>query len=234
METMSRSWGWLRMRLAAARLLNDCSGIAATEFAMIVPIMLVIFFGTVEISSGVAVDRKVTLLARTLSDVTSQAAPLTQSQSWSTVDDTYLQNVFTAGIAILQPYPASPVKLTISEIYVDSTGKVATIQWSRAATIASGATQATLVASSPSRSAGNDVTSIVPTALMVKQTYLIFSEVSYLYTPTIGYVMAKKPGVTLSDVAYNRPRQVVCVVYITPNPTLPPPDPVTGQQCPTR
>jgi Flp pilus assembly protein TadG len=217
------------MRLAAARLLNDCSGIAATEFAMIVPIMLVIFFGTVEISSGVAVDRKVTLLARTLSDLTSQAAPPTQSQSWSTVDDTYLQNVFTASIAIFQSYPASPSQVTISEIYVDS-NKIAKIQWSKAATFASGATQATLVASS--RNTGDVVTSTVPPALLVKQTYLIFSEVKYLYTPAIGYVVAKS-GVTLSDVAYTRPRQVVCVVYITPNPTLPPPDPVTGQQCPT-
>ena len=213
METMSRSRVWLRMRLAAARLLNDCSGIAATEFAVIVPIMLVIFFGTVEISSGVAVDRKVTLVARTLADVTSQAPPPTQSQSWSTVDDTYLQNVFTATIAILQPYAASPVKLTLSEIYVDSTGKVATIQWSKAATIASGATQATLVASS--RNLGDDVTSIVPPALLVKQTYLIFSEVSYLYTPAIGYVMAKA-GVTLHDFTYTRPRQSLCVTYPAP------------------
>ena len=39
---------------------------------MIVPLMLVMFFGTVEFSSGVAVDRKVTLMARTLSDLTSQ------------------------------------------------------------------------------------------------------------------------------------------------------------------
>ena len=35
--------------------------------------MLVMFFGTVEFSSGVAVDRKVTLMARTLSDLTSQS-----------------------------------------------------------------------------------------------------------------------------------------------------------------
>jgi Flp pilus assembly protein TadG len=209
METMSRSRVWLRMRLAAARLLNDSSGIAATEFAVIVPIMLVIFFGTVEISSGVAVDRKVTLVARTLSDLTSQAPPPTQSQSWSTVDDTYLQNVFTATIAILQPYPASPSKVTLSEIYVDS-NKIAKIQWSKAATFASGATQGTLVASS--RAAGDIVTSVVPPALLVKQTYLIFSEVSYLYTPTVGYVMGSS-GVTLTDTAYTRPRQVLCVIY---------------------
>jgi Flp pilus assembly protein TadG len=238
METMSTSRLWLRTRLAASRLLNDCSGIAATEFAMIVPIMLVIFFGTVEISTGVAVDRKVTLVARTLSDLTSQAAPPTQAQSWSTVDDNYLQNVFTASIAILNPYAADPAQLTISEVYVDST-KTATIQWSRAATIAPGATQVTLVPCGatqatlvPCHTPGENITNKMPPALLVPQTYLIFSEVSYNYAPLgVGYVM--KTNVMLRDVAYTRPRQVVCVVYITPNPTLPPPDPVTGQQCPT-
>jgi hypothetical protein len=119
------------------------------------------------------------------------------------------------------------VKATVSEIYVDSNGK-ATIKWSKAAIIAPNATQATLTTSS--HNPGDPVTTL-PTALAVKQTYLIFSEVSYLYVPTVGYVMAKS-GVNLTDVAYARPRQVVCVVYATPNPTQPPPDPITGQQCP--
>ena len=52
----------------------------------------------------------------------------------------------------------------------------------------------------------------MPSALAVGGTYLIFSEVSYLYTPAVGYVMAKA-GITLSDVAYTRPRQSTCVIY---------------------
>ena len=63
---------WFRLRRSAAKLSKDCRGVAATEFVMIVPLMLVMFFGIVELSSGVAVDRKVTLVARTLSDLTSQ------------------------------------------------------------------------------------------------------------------------------------------------------------------
>src|SRR6267143_6258649 len=99
MKKMSMSPIWLRLRRCAVDLLEDRSGIAATEFAVIVPVMLVMFFGTVEFSSGVAVDRKVTLMARTLSDLTSQAL--------NSVNDTYLQNAFTASIAIVTPYPAT-------------------------------------------------------------------------------------------------------------------------------
>jgi Flp pilus assembly protein TadG len=198
MKTMSKIWR--RVRLSAVRLSTDCSAIAATEFAVIVPIMLVLFFGTVEFSSGVAVDRKITLVSRTLSDLTSQSSAIA-------ITDNYLQNVFTASISILTPYLATPTNATISEIYVDSS-KVAKIQWSKSATIANGATQATLATSS--HAAGDIVT--VPPSLLVKQTYLILSEVSYVYVPTIGYVMAKT-GVTLSDFAYTRPRQFSCLTY---------------------
>jgi Flp pilus assembly protein TadG len=189
---------WFAAHRKARDLARDRSGLAATEFVIIVPMMLVMFFGTVEFSSAVAVDRKVTLIARTLSDLTSQAL--------SSVDDLYLQNVFTASIAIIAPYGSTPTKAQITEIYVDS-NKVAKVQWSKAATIATGATQASLATST--HNAGDVVT--IPPELQVAKTYLILSEVSYLYTPTVGYVMTS--GVTLSDVAYTRPRQNTCVMY---------------------
>jgi hypothetical protein len=89
------------------------------------------------------------------------------------------------------------------------------------------ATHATLTAST--HSPGDDVTSQVPAALLVKQTFLIWSEVSYLYTPAVGYVTVKT-GVTLSDFAYSRPRQFSCLTYnsgipvITPHPLARRPD----------
>jgi|SRR5947209_4036504 Flp pilus assembly protein TadG len=205
MKSISRNW--LRLPPQALDLLTDCRGIAATEFAVIVPIMLVMFFGTVEFSSGVAVDRKVTLVARTLSDLLSQSLPTAPNSTSATVDDTSLQNVFTASIAIVNPYTAAPVKAQLTEIYVDS-NQVAKVQWSKAATIGTNATQATLAPSS--RNAGDIIS--VPTTLLTRQTYLLFSEVSYLYTPAVGYVMGMS-GVTLTDVSYTRPRQVVCVTY---------------------
>lgn len=185
---------------SVAALGHDRRGLAAVEFAFIVPLMLVMFLGTVEFSSGVAVDRKVTLMARAASDLTSQA---------TAVVDTDLQNFFSAAVGIMTPYDASPTKITLSEIYIDNSN-IARIQWSKAGTIATGATQATVTTST--RSQGDVVTSLVPASLLIAGTYLIFSEVSYKYMPTIGYVMAKS-GINLSDVAYTRPRQSLCVNY---------------------
>jgi Flp pilus assembly protein TadG len=177
---------WLRMRRSARDLHSDTKGIAAIEFAMIAPLMLVLFFGTVEFSSGVAVDRKVTLMARTLSDLTSQN---------SSVTATRLTNIFNASTGIMTPYSATPVKSTITELYVDPTTKVAKVQWSTGAA-----------------PRGSGTTVAIPAALAIGGTYLIFSEVSYLYTPAVGYVM-NKTGIDLKDFTYTRPRQSKCVDY---------------------
>ena len=172
----------------AKDLSRDDRGVAATEFAMIVPLMLVMFFGTVEVSSGVAVDRKVTLIARTLSDLTSQS---------TTVTDSDLTNFFAASNGIMTPYSSTPTQATISQIYIDPSTLQARVQWSKG---------------SAPRSQGSNVT--IPAALAVGGNYLIYSEVSYQYVPVVGYVMAKA-GINLSDTAFTRPRQSTCVLYNT-------------------
>ena len=183
---MSVSAIWLRARSSVADFVADRSGIAATEFAVIVPVMLVMFFGMVEFSSGVAVDRKVTLMARTLSDLTSQS---------TSVSSTDMTNFFAASNAIMTPYSTTPIKSTVTELYIDPSTLAARVQWSKG---------------SVPRTAGTTIT--IPSALAIAGTYLIFSEISYLYTPTVGYVMGKA-GITLSDTSYTRPRQSTCVLF---------------------
>ena len=172
----------------AGDLSRDNRGVAATEFAMIVPLMLVMFFGTVEVSSGVAVDRKVTLMARTLSDLTSQS---------TSVSDSDLTNFFAASNGIMTPYSSTPTMATISELYIDPSTLQARVQWSKGSAV---------------RSQGSTVA--IPAALAAGGSYLIYSEVSYLYVPVVGYVMAKA-GINLSDATFTRPRQSTCVLYNT-------------------
>jgi len=159
---------------------------------MILPIMLVLFFGTVEMSNGVAVYRNVTLMAHTLSDLTSQSISV-----GSTTD---LPNFFAASTGVMTPYSAASISQTITEIWVNPSGQ-ARVQWSNgSAPLTPGTNFANL-----------------PANLAVANSYVIFSQVSYLYTPAIGYVVSKT-GITLSDFAYTRPRVFACVLY---DPTLP-------------
>jgi Flp pilus assembly protein TadG len=184
---------WSRLCHSARDLRDDCRGVAATEFAMIVPIMLIAFFGTVEFCSAVAVDRKVTIMARTLSDLTSQ-------NIW--VDATATNNIFSASTAIMTPYSASsptPLNSRLSELYIDPNTLAARVQWS----VGQGLTALAV---------GSPVT--IPASLAVGGTYLIYSEVNYQYVPTVGYVLARS-GIALSDVSYTRPRQSLCVLWNT-------------------
>jgi Flp pilus assembly protein TadG len=196
---------WFRARCSAAALIEDRSGVVAIEFAMIVPIMLVLFFGTLELSSGVAVDRKVSLIARTISDLTSQNKAVITSQ---------VAGFFNASGAIMTPYSGTPTNAVVTELFVDPSTLKARVQWSQA------------YQGGVARAIGSTVA--IPTALAIGGTYLIYGEVNYLYTPTIGYVMSKA-GVTLSDVSYTRPRQSLCVFYNPSNPASLPPD----TSCPT-
>ena len=183
---------WLRARALAEAFLIDCRAIAATEFAVIVPIMLVMFFGTVEMSNGVAVYRKVTLMAHTLSDLTSQSV---------TVQASDLTNFFAASTGIMTPYSTTTLSQTITELWVNPSQQ-ARVQWSSGA----GALAAGTVVS-------------IPSQLATANTYVIYSQVSYHYTPVVGYVMAKA-GITLSDTSYTRPRQSHCVLF-SPQTTCP-------------
>ncbi|MGO3928548.1 TadE/TadG family type IV pilus assembly protein [Rhodopseudomonas pseudopalustris] len=194
---------WVDARRCGERLARDRSGLAATEFAFIVPLMLLMFFATVEISTWVAVDRKVTLVSRTLSDLVSQATSVT---------DKDLPNVFLASYGVLAPYPTDTAEATISEIYVNQAG-VAKVQWSKTATVAQSGGNPTAKFAAPKRKPGDTLTTL-PDGLKVKDTYLILSEVNYQYTPAVGYFLAKT-GVKLADESYTRPRQSLCVLYDT-------------------
>ena len=173
-------------RLFAGLARNE-RGSAAVEFAVIVPIMLTLFFGVVEFSSGIAVDRKVTLVGRTLSDLTSQSTCVTQSD---------LDGFTITAKAIMTPYSTTPLLSTITQVYVDN-NLDAKVSWSKG---------------SAPRGNGSGVS--IPTGLKVKETYLIMAEVEYLYKPMggVNYVMSSA-GVNLKDQTYTRPRQAASVTF---------------------
>jgi len=168
------------MYLRLIGLMNDQRGVSAVEFAMLLPLMMTMYLGTVEVSQGVAINRKVTITARTLGDL------VTQSTSVNTAD---LANVMAASSAVMTPFPTATLTAKVSAVDIDGAG-AAKIAWSYAL-------------NTTARSKGSTVT--VPAALAVPNTELIWSEVSFHYTPTIGYVVTG--SLTLSDQNYTRPRQ---------------------------
>jgi Flp pilus assembly protein TadG len=160
-------------------LVRDQRGVSAVEFAMLLPLMITLYLGAVEISQGVGIDRKVTLTTRTVADLASQV---------SSINNSDMTNLLNASAAVIVPYDTTKLKVTVSQVTIDSTG-VAKIAWSD-------------TLNGTARSVGSTVT--LPTALNVPSTSLIWSEVSYSYKPTIGYVVTGT--LNLADQIYMRPR----------------------------
>ena len=162
------------------RFAIDQSGVSAVEFAILLPLMLTMYLGGVEISQAVSANRKTTMVAHTIGDLTAQASNV------STADMT---NVLNAGAAVAYPFPSSNLRVTVTSVCIDSTGTIATVAWSRTLN----GTAHTGV-----------VTSSIPTALRVPSTSLIWGEASYAYRPTIGWTITGT--LNLSDRFFLRPR----------------------------
>lgn len=200
------------VQLHLAKFWRHAEGLAAVEFAMILPVMLVTFFGTIGVTSAISIDRKVTLIARTLSDLTSQG---------DSVSDTQIQNFFAIGNAMLMPYsaaqnPASggPLKATITEVYINPTTGAARVQWSKGDSPRS---VGDVVTTMPADLIGKDATNKI-----LPNQYFILSEVSYLYAPSILPGIASVP---LGESTYTRPRVTTSYACVRLNSATP---------CPTR
>ena len=175
-----------RLRRPFRRFRRDERGVSAVEFAMLLPLMVTLYLGAVEVSQGVAINRKVTLTSRTVADLVSQASAISLSD---------MSSLLKASVAVIAPYDASPLKVTVSQVKIDSNGN-ATVDWSE-------------TYQGTKRGKGSSVT--LPSALKVNDSYLIWSEVSYNYVPTIGYVVTG--AMNLTDQIYMRPRLSDKVVY---------------------
>ena len=170
------------MPQALRRWLRDRRGVSAVEFALLAPVMIALYFGCVEISDGVSVDRKVSLTAAALANLTAQV---------TTISSTEMTNILDASAKIISPYSSGNLKSVVSCLKIDSTGK-ATVQWSE-------------TRNGTKRAAGSTYTFTSATsALAVPSTWLILAEVSYAYTPVVGYTITGT--LNLSDQLFMAPR----------------------------
>jgi len=163
----------------ARRFAGDLRGVSAVEFALVLPLMITLYLGGVEVSQAITASRKATLVSRTVTDLASQVASISNAS---------MNDILNASSAIISPFAPADLKVTVSCVTIDANGK-ATIAWSD-------------TLNGTARAVGSGVT--LPSALNVANTSLIWSEVQYDYKPTIGYVITGT--LSLKDQMYMRPR----------------------------
>lgn len=173
------------------------SGVAAVEFALMVPAMMSVWVGMVVATDALTADKKVTLLARTLADLTTQMQAISQTDA---------DSVFQATESVLWPQPADKLGMRLISLDIDGDGKVF-VDWSVVPTNSVLRGSYTAIARCTSFAD-------LPAALRVPRTSIVLAEVQMDYKASVatqvvdqlfkGTVNGQMP---LGDKLYMRPRQ---------------------------
>lgn len=163
------AWHRLLARLRAFRLRED--GIAAVEFALILPIMLLLYIGSVETSALISMDRKLQTASGALGDLVAR--------SNTTISADTLKDYFLAAAGIMTPNPTADLRQVVTQIRVAADG-TATVMWSRQY-------QNGIMSVGTKHRANTGFT--LPAAMrdIAKSNYVIVSESSYDYPPLYGF-----------------------------------------------
>jgi Flp pilus assembly protein TadG len=154
----------LKCRWHLRRFVRHREGMSAVEFAIVLPFMLLLYIGGVELADGLAIQFRVTETARTVTDLTTQ---------YVSIDSATMSSILGASAEVVAPYPSANMIVTVSEITTNGAGQ-GTITWSCSL-------------NGTPRPQNQSVT--LPTALQTANITLIWGEVTYPYAPGMGYTI---------------------------------------------
>lgn len=126
---------------------RDSRGIAAIEMAFIMPFLLFLYFGLVDLTSLISLNRKVTYAASVVDDLVTQNTTTVTS---STMDD-----YFNAATLVMKPTSISGVRVEIYQFR--NVGGVVTNQWSKKSTGGSACSTPSTAGMTNLMTDGNDI-----------------------------------------------------------------------------
>ena len=147
-------------------LARDNRGIAAVEFALVVPVMLVMYMGSIELSDAITVDRRLSHVAGALGDLVSRTDGNLPSAT--------LTDYFKAAQGVFTPYKTASLKQVITLVYVDNSGS-ATVTWSQGYN------------GGVAHTADADYDLPSEMASISKDSYVVVAEAFYSYAPLMSY-----------------------------------------------
>lgn len=178
-----------RIRAGRRRFARNLRGIAATEFASVAPVMLMLYFGVTELYDALIVKSKVTAVASPAADLVAQDKSIT---------DPGMLDIFLALDAIMFPYPAADEQVVISSL-VDAGSNKVKVAWSDGH-------------NATARAVNSYVT--IPDGLVVSGGggSVIMAEVTYSYHSPAGELIYG--SIPITDKFYLRPRRVLQVARV--------------------
>ena len=171
------------VRAFVRRLAGNRDGVSAVEFALIAPVMVLLYLGMVEISLALSVDRKVTNAASAIADLVAQDDVITDDE---------MVDILNASGAIIAPFDVANFSVRISSVSMDLTGDVE-VDWSDA--------RGTLA-----RAPGSQPT--LPAGVLTNGRSIIWVEVAYAYQAPFREVTG---DFNIEEEFFLRPRQSLVV-----------------------
>jgi hypothetical protein len=110
----------LKMSHTMIKFLHHTKGVAAVEFALILPFMLILFFGSNEVTQAIMAARKLETAVRVITDLTGQYSVLKETDS---------DEIFAAANEVINPYDTKKFSIVLSGVAIDETGKTKVV-WS--------------------------------------------------------------------------------------------------------
>lgn len=173
------------------------SGIAATEFALILPLLVAIFFGMLEISDAMMAGRRVQTAVNSLSDLVAQERDVTTGE---------LDDIIVGVNRMLAPTPGSSATLRVTSVVVNPgvPGQLI-VRWSRDN---SGATP---------YAANSVFTKVSDPTIVNSGASVIVGEVTYNHVSGLTHQFIDSPR-TMSQIVARWPRRSAEVVICGANP----------------
>jgi Flp pilus assembly protein TadG len=168
-----------KIRRRLRRFARNRKGMAAVEFATIVPAMLSLYVGGAELGDGFTIQFKAALVARTVTDLASQ---------YVSINNSAMSTILNASSQVISPYSAANMAVTLSEVTTDANGH-ATVTWSDSL-------------HGTARTVGSTLT--LPSNLQTANITILYGEVSYPYTPPVGYVFTGTININETQFFYPR------------------------------
>lgn len=148
---------------------------SAVEFALVLPVMLTMLIGGAEMAHAIDNWRKVTLLARTVADLTSQGDVKQNPMSSATMSD-----ILASSAMVLRPFTSSSAKIVVSAMSVDATSPLRPRVCSSVAT-----------SNATARNTGIATDLTIPPGIGFTGARYVLAEVSMPYTPMMGTALVK-------------------------------------------
>ncbi len=110
------------LRSHIRRLKADTKGVAAVEFALILPLLVALYVGTIEVSFLVEANQRVTTTTSSLGDLVARTPE---------VDYCEVDNIFDAARMIIRPETEAELQMRLTSIVEDDDTGDAVVEWSQ-------------------------------------------------------------------------------------------------------